>query len=448
MGSTSSGCCQTRDKDEAECDSPPPMIPTETSKNRLGRFLSSFTAGGGRSATLDQWLKTDLATKENSDSHFSHHFSTNNQGRIDDSYIIEDNLGEGSHGVVRRGTCRSTSQQRAIKSICFSKLKGQQSDMLLREIGIMKLMDHPHIVKLYETFKDAKFYYFVMELCTGGEFFDRIVRDATHGFEEEMAANYMRQILSAVSYVHKRKVVHRDIKPENFLLQDPSKTAHLKMIDFGVAALLTTPGDLLKTRCGTGTYVAPEVLAGRYGQSCDVWSCGVICFILLCGASPWSGNSQQAIMKEVRKAQIVFRESEWRDVSDSAKQLVQRMLLKDVDRRPTAQELLKNNWLQSLEDQKVKRKGKRIHTGMLKNFQSFNKARRLKKMTITMIATMLDDKDIKELRDAFTALDTNGDGTLSKEEILAGLQDKITSKALSQEELQHIMEARCMCIIC
>ena len=170
----------------------------------------------------------------------------------------------------------------------------------------MRELDHPNIIKLFETFEDSKFVYLVMELCEGGELFDKIIEKGS--FTESQARNYFRQMISAVNYIHSKRICHRDLKPENFLLLDKSDNSPLKMIDFGMSVMFTDKmlkqngGKMHMTlQVGTPYYISPEILKSNYDEGCDIWSSGVILYILLSGVPPFFGNSDAEIMNMIRK---------------------------------------------------------------------------------------------------------------------------------------------------
>lgn len=256
----------------------------------------------------------------------------------------------------------------------------------------------------------------MMELCTGGELFDRIVDEAPAGFDELKAATYIRQILAALCYLHKQNFAHRDVKPENFLLSSRAPDASLKIIDFGLAYHFES-GSKMSTKSGTAYYVAPEVLKGSYNERCDIWSAGVISFILLCGYPPFSGDADADILKKVREGAFEFRSPEWDPISQGAKNLVTQMLTVDPNLRPPAQTLLGSPWL--------KFKGTPAAAPIAKDFvsrlQGFRTHAKLKKVALTAVAQQLPDDDIEALQKMFKSLDKNGDGTLSPEEIREGL---------------------------
>lgn len=211
-----------------------------------------------------------------------------NEKSIENVYNFEKKeLGKGTYGVVRAGTHKETGQKRAIKTIARAKIKNW--DRFLTEVKILQTLDHPHVIKLFEYFEDDTNVYLVTELCSGGELFDRII--AAEYFNEAMAAKIFKQILLALNYCHNENVVHRDLKPENFLFVDEGENSDLKIIDFGLSKIINS-GRLqrMKTRAGTPYYISPEVLAGNYDVSCDMWSAGCMLYILLCGYPPFYGD--------------------------------------------------------------------------------------------------------------------------------------------------------------
>lgn len=363
---------------------------------------------------------------------FDHDFTRENTGCLEDAYTMQKKaLGEGSFGSAFRATCKQTGQERAVKAIEIRGVKNPAR--FQREIQIAKKLDHPNVVRLYETFKDAKKIYLVMELCTGGELFDRIVDEAPSGFDEFHAAKYIRQILSAICYLHAHRFAHRDVKPENFLFHDPSPESSLKIIDFGLACQFE-PGKKMSTKAGTAYYVAPEVLKGEYDEKCDVWSSGVISFVLLCGYPPFAGDTDPEILKKVKSGSFEFRSPEWDPISQGAKNLITQMLTFDPSIRPTAETVLMSPWLKFKGTPKSTPLSKDFVT-RLSGFRAFSK---LKKVALTALAQQLPDEKIESLQKTFRALDQNGDGMLSVEEI----REAIVQQGLKPPKaLEDILQA-------
>jgi len=214
--------------------------------------------------------------------------------------------------------------------------------LLQREIDIMQKLKHAHIISLEEVFDEEDNIYLVLELVTGGELFDQIVARGT--YTESDAANIIRQILQAVAYMHENGVAHRDLKPENLLLSAPNSD-EIKITDFGLSK--DFGAGTLQTSCGTPDYVAPEVLKGQpYDHSVDIWSIGVITYILLCGFPPFYGNTDAQIFDKILKCQYDFPSPDWDNISEDAKQFVGAILTLDPHARPTAADCLEAPWLQ------------------------------------------------------------------------------------------------------
>merc|ERR1740138_1913599 len=266
-----------------------------------------------------------------------------NTGKITEFYDLEKKkLGEGSYGSVCKGKNKASGSIRAVKTISKSQMKN--IERFKQEIAIMKMMDHPNIIKLYESFEDHRSIYLVMELCSGGELFDRII-ESGH-FTEVQAAILMQQIVRAIYYMHESHTCHRDLKPENFLFmtKEPIDKNLLKIIDFGLSCQFTL-GQVLTTKAGTPYYVAPQVLAGKYDQLSDLWSCGVIMYVMLCGYPPFFGETDAEVLSKVRLGNFSFNAADWKNVSEDAKALI-RMLLKMNPRdRYTAEQALNHMWV-------------------------------------------------------------------------------------------------------
>jgi calcium-dependent protein kinase len=345
-------------------------------------------------------------------------FIIDNPGRITEFYDIDKKkLGEGSYGSVSKCVNKSTKATRAVKSI--SKAQMKNLDRFKQEIAIMKILDHPNIIKLYESFEDNRNIYLVMELSTGGELFDRII-DAGH-FTEVQAACVMQHMFRAIFYMHENHICHRDLKPENFLFQskDPIEKTPLKVIDFGLACKFTQD-QVLTTKAGTPYYVAPQVLAGKYDQSSDLWSLGVIMYVVLCGYPPFYGDTDADVLAKVRLGNFTFNAADWKNVSEDAKNLIRMLLKMNPKDRYTGEQALNHVW--------VKNKAPKAtnvslaNTNLVDNLKSFRSGNKLKKAALHVIASQLSEDAIKNLRDTFMKLDNNGDGLLTVAELKEGLQ--------------------------
>lgn len=210
-------------------------------------------------------------------------------------------------------------------------------------------LSHPHVIKYIEHFEDDTSLYIVTEYLPGGELFERIVQRQYYSEQDVRAV--MKTLLETIKYCHDRGVVHRDIKPENILLQNPEDDASVKLADFGFAKKVDESSfSMLQTACGTPGYVAPEILGSKeapYDKRVDVWSLGIVAYILLCGYPPFREKTQKALFARIRKAQYEFDSPWWDPVSDAAKDFVRKMIVVNPDERATLEDLLQHEFLQS-----------------------------------------------------------------------------------------------------
>mmetsp|Transcript_113932 Transcript_113932/g.368644 ORF Transcript_113932/g.368644 Transcript_113932/m.368644 type:complete len:493 (-) Transcript_113932:66-1544(-) len=360
-------------------------------------------------------------------------FIIDNPGKVQDFYDLDKKkLGEGSYGSVSKAKNKASGAVRACKSI--SKAQMKNIDRFKQEIAIMKMMDHPNIIKLYESFEDHRNIYLVMELSSGGELFDRII-ELGH-FTEVQAAILMQQIIRALYYMHENHVCHRDLKPENFLFmtKEPIEKNLIKIIDFGLSCKFEA-GKVLTTKAGTPYYVAPQVLAGKYDQLSDMWSVGVIMYVMLCGYPPFFGETDAEVLSKVRLGNFSFNAADWKNISEDAKNLI-RMLLKMNPRdRYTAEQALNHEWI---EKKAPAAKGVSLQSNFVDNLRGFRSQNKLKKAALHIIAGQLNEDQIKNLREVFMALDGNGDGLLTAAEMKDGLA-KAGLKDIPSD-LQQILE--------
>jgi len=360
-------------------------------------------------------------------------FIIDNPGKIIDFWDInKKKIGEGSYGSVSKATNKSTGVSRAVKTISKSQMKNLER--FKQEIAIMKIMDHPNIIKLYESFEDHRNIYLVLELCTGGELFDRII-DSGH-FTEVQAALVMQNMFRAIFYMHENHVCHRDLKPENFLFttKEPIEKTHLKVIDFGLACQFKA-NQVLTTKAGTPYYVAPQVLAGKYDAASDLWSLGVIMYVVLCGYPPFYGDTDADVLAKVRLGNFSFNATDWKKVSEDAKALIKMLLKMNPRDRYNAEQALNHVWVRN---KAPKAAGVSLQSGLVDNLKGFRSQNKLKKAALHVIASQLGESQIKALREIFMHLDHNGDGLLTAAEMKEGL-----SKAGLREipdDLQAILE--------
>ena len=325
------------------------------------------------------------------------------QDDITNHYEVIKKLGEGSYGKIYKAKNKISGDIRAMKQIDKSKI----TDMVTfkNEIEILSKMDHPNIIKLFEVFEDNKFFYLINDLCTGGELLDRIVKKRKEiPFTEKEAAIIFKELVSAISYCHDMNIVHRDLKPENILFINEDKNSPIKVIDFGFSKEFKNKNSNSKqknmsSKVGTVYYMAPEILQGNYNELCDIWSCGVILYIILCGYPPFQGNNDKEIYQSIQKGKVDFPQNEWKMISKNAKDLILHMLC-PANKRYDAKQVLKHIWVNNkAPDSKGELK---INIDSLLDFQNSNK---LRKVVLTFIASRLRDEEVNNIKNIFSRMD-------------------------------------------
>jgi calcium-dependent protein kinase len=353
------------------------------------------------------------------------------KGEVTDSYKIIKKIGDGGFGIVKLALHNSSNTKRAIKIIPLSAQLNVSK--IMEEVNILKSLDHPNIVKIFEVIQDPKALNIVMEYCSGGELFQKIQK--SNSFTENMAANYMLDIVSAIKYCHDVHIVHRDLKPENILFESEDEEARLKIIDFGTS-LHFEPKKKMRNFIGTAYYIAPEVIDKKYDEKCDVWSLGIILYIMLCGLPPFNSQVESEIYEKIKRLPVSFKAESWNTVSEEAKLLIQKMLRKDPITRISISEVLSDPWIQNRAHNRVP--DRPIAELALKNLEKFASSTYLQRVTMNYIASQLvGNEEINELRKIFQQCDVNGDGKLSKEEIVDGCKEYA---AVSELDVSKIME--------
>jgi calcium/calmodulin-dependent protein kinase I len=292
--------------------------------------------------------QTTTTTQPNKESEPPKSVIPESNTNVETFYEVEDEIGRGAFSIVKSAKNKKTGKLWAIKFIEKKLVDKQDLGLLRREIDIMKKLDHPNVLKLQEVFENDEQIALVMELVTGGELFYKIVDKGN--YSENDAANIVTQICKGVAYLHSEGIAHRDLKPENLLCsgeEDPAyKPFRVVIADFGLSKTFNS-GEKLETSCGTPDYVAPEVITadGGYDKSVDMWSVGVITYVLLCGFSPFLSSTQTGLFEKIIKVEYDFPDPEWTHISQQAKDFIQHLLLKDPEKRFTAQQCLDHPWL-------------------------------------------------------------------------------------------------------
>ncbi|KAK2363314.1 calcium-dependent protein kinase [Trifolium repens] len=353
---------------------------------------------------------------------------------IENRYELGRELGRGEFGVTYLCTDKETREELACKSISKKKLRTTiDIEDVRREVEIMRHMpQHNNIVTLKDTYEDDNAVHLVMELCEGGELFDRIV--ARGHYTERAAAAVTKTIVEVVQMCHKHGVMHRDLKPENFLFANKKETAALKAIDFGLSVFFK-PGERFNEIVGSPYYMAPEVLKRNYGPEVDIWSAGVILYILLCGVPPFWAETEQGVAQAIIRSVVDFKRDPWPKVSDNAKDLVKKMLNPDPKRRLTAQEVLDHPWLINAKKAPNVSLGETVRA-RLKQFSVMNK---LKKRALRVIAEHLSVEEAAGLKEGFKLMDTSNNGKINIDELRVGLHK--LGHQIPDADVQILMEA-------
>ncbi|KAM9824929.1 serine/threonine-protein kinase 33 isoform 2-T3 [Syngnathus typhle] len=271
-------------------------------------------------------------------------------GDVEDIYIFGKKLGHGTYGVVYEATHIRTQTKWAIKTVCKAEPGSTKIKMLEQEIKILKQVNHPHILRLVEIYETAQMTYLITELCVGGEL--KQVLHQKQFFPEEEARHIIGCLADAITYLHKKNIMHRDLKLENILvknsLDDYKGKLDIKVADFGLSVKTLGVGSesILSDVCGTPVYMAPEMISQRgYTHWCDMWSVGVIMYILLCGEPPFVSKSKENRLKEIRTIGVQFSSAIWDTVSDAAKTVVTCLLKENPAYRMSANQLRDNPWV-------------------------------------------------------------------------------------------------------
>jgi calcium-dependent protein kinase len=371
-------------------------------------------------------------------------FVARGEGSYEQFYTIAngESLGEGSYGKVYKVIHKESKQMRAMKMI---KKDARYNDTdILNEIEILKQLDHPKIVKIFEFFITEKAYFLITELLTEGELFNDISENhSERPYKEEAAAFLMYQVFSALLYCHSQNITHRDLKPENILIEKRSNTDmhKIKIIDFGTAKIFEKNKNENKV-IGSAYYIAPEVLFGSYNEKCDLWSCGVIMYILLSKVPPFYGQNDTEITTRVKKGVYDLKTGVWMKISNEAKNLIRGLLNTDVKSRITAEEALKHDWFKKY-NTKLKAnpiKSDKIQP-MLKHIKNYQPTLVLQQAALGYLVHNF--QHLEEVQDAcafFNLIDEDNNGQISREEFRKALHSYLHLNESDMEEVDRIFD--------
>ncbi|KAL4489468.1 hypothetical protein ABPG72_002764 [Tetrahymena utriculariae] len=378
-------------------------------------------------------------------------------------YEFQSVIGKGAFGTVKLACLKNSINDKkiAIKIIDKSQLK-QKQYLLLRELDMMKNLDHPNIIKFYEVYQDEMFFYICMEYCAGGELLERITKKKV--FSEKEASIIIEKIFSAINHMHSRGVVHRDIKPENVLFSTKYPDSEIKLIDFGLSTKFENNSNL-STMVGTPIYVSPNVLEGNYDKTCDNWSAGVILYILLVGYPPFFGNNKNEIFKKIRSGDYTMDGFEWANVSQLAKDLVSKLLVVKSKKRYTAAEVLQHPWIKKYQKNNsiiksnnsifspgivtgqqntngnnstgVNNSQDKVDPKIVNLLKNFSYTSKFKKEVIRVIVNQLNEKEIESLKAQFKKIDKDQTGLIRVDELKEVMNN--AGYTSSKEEIEQII---------
>lgn len=356
------------------------------------------------------------------------------RGDILEWYSFESKLlGTGFSGPVRLGVSKRSGRKYAVKP--FSKIGANKDkvNMLRNEASVYLRLDHPHIARLIEIWESPQYVYIVMEYCSGGELFDRLC--ARKVYSESAARHVTLQMFSAISYLHNSKIVHRDLKLENFLYENSEHNSNLKLIDFGFAKIWDSKhSKRMHATCGTLAYVSPDTLLGSYTNTCDIWSLGVIVYMLLVGYPPFYGTEED-MFSRILDAQYSLLGPRWDRVSPLAKQFIRRLLVKDGTKRMTAQEALQHPWLAYEEPPQVLTLGPTV----VESLRRFAQRNKFQRAALTLIAYSMTSSQVEDIRHTFLCLDRSKEGTIRSDELEKILHEELPE--ITTDEVKKIFKA-------
>ncbi|KAK0606232.1 hypothetical protein LWI29_035463 [Acer saccharum] len=405
----------------------PPPSPAKHIKAVLARRHGSVKPN---EAAIPEGTEPESATGLDKSFGFSKHFGN--------KYELGDEVGRGHFGYTcaakfKKGDLKG--QQVAVKVIPKAKMTTAIAiEDVRREVKILRaLSGHDNLVKFYDAYEDHDNVYVVMELCEGGELLDRILSRGGK-YTEDDAKAVIIQILNVVSFCHLQGVVHRDLKPENFLFTSKDENSHLKAIDFGLSDFVR-PDERLNDIVGSAYYVAPEVLHRSYSTEADVWSIGVIAYILLCGSRPFWARTESGIFRAVLKADPGFDEAPWPSLSSEARDFVKRLLNKDPRRRLTAAQALSHPWLKNSDDVKVP-----LDILIFKLMKVYMRSSSLRKAALKALSKTLTVDELFYLKEQFTILEPNKNGTISLDNVKAALM-KNSTDAMKESRIPDFLSS-------
>lgn len=339
-------------------------------------------------------------------------------------------LGNGGFGKVRLYRDRLCKDMKfAIKTLKKDLINDHALQSLIEEVSILRELDHPNIVKYFETYEDNHYMHIVMEYIPGENLFKVVTNRKYNSFCEKNAAEILTYLFKAVLFLHKNNIVHRDIKPENILFSMPGKYQSLKLIDFGLSASRRTKD---KYRVGSPYYMSPEMLDGKYSFASDNWSIGIILFVMMTGCYPFTGKDQNEVFDKIKKGVYDKKLLERQKISEEVKDLIKKLLVLDEKRRLSIETALQHPWISMHKDTSATNN---IDDGIVESLKNFANNNPLQKEILFYLAKISSESEITKLKQAFLEIDVDNTGTIEYEEIFAifkkvGINPNIVSTKL------------------
>jgi calcium-dependent protein kinase len=378
-------------------------------------------------------------------------FATEHTSKFDEKYEMVEKLGEGNFGEVFCAKGKESENERAVKILTKSLIGEEEILVIENEIKILRSVDHPNILKLYEVFENEETYQIVTDMMRGGSLADDLEEKGTDErfgtLTEKDAAILMRQLLSCINYCHHNRIVHRDVKTENMMLQGNKVLDHMKVIDFGLSTFFNDENPRFTDRYGTPDYMAPQVCNEDYGPKCDIWSCGVVLFEVLSGLMPFtdicsSERNDMATQANILNENYSFDDPIWNSISDSAKDFVKHLLAYEEKDRPTAEQALGHPFLKEAKIRSVSKIDTKVAQRAMTALEDFGIDESLSlayAANAYIAAQLLTKEETEEVDELFRAMDIDGDGILTKDEIKASYQD-ILGRSLSDNEVEAMFD--------
>ena len=354
-------------------------------------------------------------------------------------------IGESEGSAVYRVQNNYTEEIRAMKIIkkspanakseTMSENEKKEENEISDEIKVLRSLDHPNIIKIFEFFSSKDSYTIVTEFCSGGDLFQEIVDKGP--FEEKYCAFVLYQILSAINHCHANHIIHRDLKPENVLIVDKDKNdfPRIKICDFGTSQIFEK-GKAQRKTLGSPYYLAPEIYGKNYNEKCDLWSCGIILYILLSARPPFGGEEDEEIIESVQSGRYDLESPPFNNLSYNCLDLLKKLLTIEPNQRISAQEALEHKWFKAQNSKELFNTIKHQKTikQLIQNLKSYKRNSIIQEIALAyLVHNFPQMKEVITANKLFNQLDTDGDGKINKNDLLKGLRAKIDSKTLEKD---------------